>query len=192
MNLGHRLGEKNLEYPENTISRMMANWPYQGMSDFRYWEFDICESKDNELIVVHDRDIKMPGEDPKIANLTTQEIKTLVPHIPTLTELLNRMVDLSRNKYNGVDLVRPIRVEIKRLHSNVARMKLIEEIVRFRGQLPDKNIHCICFGSWRINHFKKSFPKCARRVFKEEFAKAEINMMKIGNHKKDLFKNPLY
>jgi len=188
-NTGHRLfGDVSNKKP-NTVASMMVGWAHQKEKDFKYWETDINECI-NDLVIIHDRNLKS-GE--KVRVLTLGEIKRKEPYRVSLKELFQEFQNLDRAMYQGLHLCRPILVEIKRIYTDKRRQQLIDEIVAFRKLIGNRvPVHCISFDSFTIKHFKKSFPRRNRKAWGEKFGLHGINVLKIGNHKKDLFGNPLY
>jgi hypothetical protein len=191
-NLGHRLGEKEKIGQENSETRLRSNWKHQVDSKFEYWEFDVVETKDKKLAVVHDRDFKKLGDKTKVKELTLAQIKKKHTHVLGLSELFNLFQQLDYNKFEDTKLVKPIRVEVKRIYTDEGRYLLISRIKNARKNISSKiSIHAISFDNFKIKHFKKSFPN-NRDMWAKKFSEAKINMLKVGSHKKDLFGNPLY
>ena len=191
MNLGHRLGETITEEKENTIERMISNWRFQIERRFEYWEFDINETLDGKLIVFHDRELE---DGTKIKDQTLEAIRAKYNYIPELNQLFSMFKELNKHTVDGVKLIKPIMVEIKRLSSDAGRNELINSIKGFRATMNSNiAIHCICFKTWRINHFDKSFPtNKIKDHFKFRFHSSRINILNVGSHSRDLFKNEIY
>jgi hypothetical protein len=189
-NLGHRLGEVVTTSLENSAERMLDNWIYQTRDAFKYWEFDIVECLSGDLIVIHDR--TLPNKN-RVIDFTIVEIKELYPEILELNELFDLFFAYDQQKLGGADLSKPILCEVKRLYTNTGRRNLIEAIKGARIKLNFKvEIHCISFDNFKIKHFKKSFPKDEREFWGLVFKADKINMLKVGKHSKDLFKNPKF
>ena len=157
-NMLHRLGESILTNPENSLARLRDHLNLQTGDTFRYWEFDIQESLDHIVFVYHDRDFK--GK--KLRKLTYSEIQELIPHVCTLEDVLGEFVNYieSPKKLIHVYGLKPIRVEIKLLFSDIGRTRAVGSILRFKeylsgkGFTKDNHVQFIAFPS----HFKKTFP----------------------------------
>lgn len=173
-NLGHRLGKKSTTGRENTIERMRYNLKHQALPDFKYWEFDINETNDGEIIVFHDRDFESYGLDHKVRGLKLRQIKDIFPWIPTLGELLS---DMGEN-----NIIKPIRVEIKRLSTTKGRSRLFDQLMYYREHFG-WDIDCIAYRS----HWKKSFPKDVRPYWKEKFNAYDFHVYNVKKKNKDLF-----
>ncbi len=152
-NYGHRGGgDIHTHLPENSLivleESLMGENAIQFHENFEYLEFDVQETKDHELVVFHDKKLKRmipySGENKvvydellesnhakrasykrlKIKDLTLEELRRfhLKGHpdqkIPTLEEYLNLAKELGLKK--------PVAVEIKSLHSNEGRERLLE------------------------------------------------------------------
>lgn len=190
MNLGHRLGEVVTTSKQNTAERMIDNWIYQTRQDFKYWECDIVETKDRFLVVHHDRELE---DGRKIKNMTLSEIQRTENDRLELSDLFDLFADLDMQALGGVKLLKPIRVELKRLYTVEGRERLIQLVKDVRAHVT-VDVHCICFKNrWPgINHFEDCFPKDQFSFWKFRFDSAKINVFKIGNHDKDCFGNPIY
>jgi len=175
-NLGHRLGEGNTTKTENTIERMKRNLNYQVCEKFKYWEFDINETKDGSLVVYHDRNFKKYGDKRRLRDMTLAEIKHEYPFVPSLKELLIAMKEETISK--------PIRIEIKRLVSSKGRDAILRLAEEFRRSVHS-DVQFIAFRS----HFKKSFPKDMRDYWAFEFRVREFKVLNVKNKKQDLFNN---
>jgi len=140
-NLGHRLGG-DIYKPENTLySYKKAITNLYKKEEFKNIEFDIRESKDGEIIVFHDSKIerivpsskhnlnvlkrvlkKKKFNDIRIKDLTAKEISKLLlkynSTIPTLKDILD-----ASEKWK---IRKPIYIEIKSLHTDNTRYKLID------------------------------------------------------------------
>ena len=117
-NLGHRLGKGSEVGPENSITRLKTNIIHQTDPDFKYWEFDINELGDGTIVVFHDRDLDYRGKKYKLKDLSREDFKNMIPYAPTLNELLT--------EFSTFTVLKPIRVEIKRLLSDIGRGSLLE------------------------------------------------------------------
>jgi len=171
-NLGHRLGGDVYKYENTLVCYKKALKNLQQKKNFKYVEFDIRETKDHELVVFHDSKIervipqnkhnikiltrvltKNKFEKIRIKDLTLKELRALSiakdVHVPTLEDILESSV-----KWN---LKKPMHIEIKFLHSDEARYKLIDLIAKYNKKL---DIVLIAFR----RHFYKSFPFPARWI----------------------------
>ena len=181
-NLGHRLGEVDKTHKENTIERFKSNFKYMLLDDYKYVEFDINETFDNELIVFHDRDFKKYGDKRKVRDLFLKEIKETYPFIPTLDELFD-VISMYYDEHKFSTL-RPVRIEIKRLISPLGRSKAIEKAGKLRESISE-SVDFIAFRS----HWKKSFPKKTRHHWEEAFHARGFHIWNVKNKKKCLFKS---
>ena len=164
-NDGHQLGGDLLsEIPGNTLESFeSAIEDLESRSTYLYSECDIRETKDNQLIVFHDWDIRaVPktdqnrdalGEDvdkQPICELTLQQLQSLRLQggcrIPTLDEVLEKAIQLKPAK--------PVLLEIKYIHSDAARRELIESAKRFRED-SGLEVHFLAF----VRNIKRSFPE---------------------------------
>jgi hypothetical protein len=176
-NIGHRGGSKELVGEENTITRVAANLKYQHLEAYKYLEFDIVETLDNELIVFHDRDFKRFGDKRLVSEVSMNEIRSLYSFIPKMSELVEFLSKTPTSK--------PILVEIKRIKSDIARLNLVKMILSLRN-LVNVEINCMAFRS----HWKKSFPKATRESYRKEFNTFGIKVYNVKNKKQDLFGKP--
>jgi glycerophosphoryl diester phosphodiesterase len=187
-NLGHRLGGDVYSH-ENTLTCYKKALKYlQYKKDFKYVEFDIQETKDNKIVVFHDHEIKriIPKnkhnrkvlkrvlkkksfEKIQIKNLTLKEVRELSiaknVSIPTLEEVL-----ISSVKWR---LKKPMHIEVKSLHSDKARYKLIELINKYSKNL---DISIIAFRKY----FYESFPFAPRWI--KLFQENNIEASQIDKH----------
>ena len=60
-NIGHRLGGTD-PLTDNTIAALMQTITRVNEPDFKYWEFDVQESKDGILFVFHDDVLDIDGK----------------------------------------------------------------------------------------------------------------------------------
>lgn len=173
-NSGHRLGETIKTAPENTIQRMKDNLKYQIFDDFKYWEFDVNETADKQLIIYHDRDFKKLGDKALIREVKFEYVRDNYPHIPTLQELMEAMAKER--------ITRPIRIEIKRLISDDGRRNILDiaQIFRNKIQLDTK------FMAFR-SHFKKSFPEESRKYWSLVYEDAGFKILNVKNKRANLF-----
>ena len=187
-NLGHRLGGDIYSYENTLICYKKALKNLQSKKNFKNVEFDIQETKDNKIVVFHDREIKrlIPKnkhnlkvlkrvlkkksfEKIRIKYLTLKEIKGLLlakgVSIPTLEEVLSSSVKWKLKK--------PMHIEVKTLHSDKARYQLIETINKYSKKL---NISVIAFRK----AFYKSFPFTPRWI--KLFQENNIEAYQIDKH----------
>jgi len=188
----HRMGAYVKEGHENTIERMEANWIHQSnIKD--YWETDTSDTKDHQLIIRHDRKV-MSGH---TVDYTVEELKANEPHLCTVPELFDRIIQLDREKFNGHEFKRNMCFEMKRLYSDTAKQMFIDEIIRLRMALDHKvEIQALCWndhGWGSINHFKKIFrSKEEIAAWKPMFEKSRINVLECGNHDTCCFGLPIF
>jgi|GEM_PF-6867713 len=161
-NSGHRLYGDHVK-PENSWRSFQAGLKYQHFDDFKYWEFDVVESKDGVLYVFHDATKR-------------KTIKRLCPTAPdhlkkkSIYELTAFQIDQLRLEgtdqyipkfeqlmewFESFPITVPIRVEIKKLLSTSAKREIIKRVKEHR----DKTGHDIAFMM-----FKKKY----RKVFKRD------------------------
>jgi len=148
-NWGHRLGgDVVTDHPENTRELFRATILDQKLEshpEYLYSECDLRETADHEIVIFHDWDLSrlIPDteenrtaigaakiEKQTIQELTLDQIKNLRlrggEQIPTLEELLCCA--------NELDLKKPLLLEIKLLHSDAGRQKVIELAKKYRDQ----------------------------------------------------------
>lgn len=169
-NAGHRLGGDVLKgFKDNTLATLSTAMELgiQHHESFKYWEFDVRETKDNVLIVHHDRKI---NKGKNIDEMTFLEIKKMAPFIPKYTEVMSYL----NNNFKG-----RVVVEIKYLISDKGRQTIIDIVEKYRA-MPNLFIDYLAFKG----HFKASFPKS--NVF--HWCKKLKYVMKAKNHKVNLCK----
>ena len=144
-NAGHQLGGDLLaDIPGNTIEAFeIGIRDHEASPEWKYSECDIRETADHRLIVFHDWDLsnvpnsefnqKVLGEkvgDQPVNELTLEQLQALQlqggQRIPVLEEVLQAAVRIRPAK--------PILLEIKLLHSDDARHRMIELAKSFRDQ----------------------------------------------------------
>lgn len=142
-NWGHRLYDlDHPATPENSLASLKLGLDYQYHERFKYWEFDVIESLDGELFVFHDaterKTIKRlcPNapewlKKKSIYELTSQQIRSLTlmdshEHIPTFSEVLE-----SFKQHHNL-IVRPIKIEIKKLLSQAAKLHIVQITSAFK------------------------------------------------------------
>ena len=162
-NDGHQLGGDLLAgVPGNTITAFeIGIRDHEASEDWKYSECDVRETLDNRLVVFHDWDLsnvpnskfnqavlgEAVGQQP-INELTLEQLQSLRlegdSQISTLEEILQAAVRLRPAK--------PILLEIKLLHSDVARYRLIELAKQYRDE-NNLQIHFLAF----IRNINRSF-----------------------------------
>jgi len=189
-NLGHRLGGDIFKPGDTIYSYEKLINKFNKSSRIKLIEFDIQETKDKHLVVFHDinkiyrvvpksehnlRVLKKilsskKFKDITIHDISLSQIKNLrLEHnatIPTLSEVLQKSVDLNINYL--------IHIEIKRIYTDTAREELIKILKQYKKYLKMELI------AFRKN-FKVSFPFPDKWLSK--FSKLEINFYQIGKHK---------
>ena len=163
-NEGHQLGgDLFKELSGNTIEcfeKGIEN--FESRDGWLYAECDIRDTKDGHLIVFHDWDISSvpnsaenqaaiggPVSNQAICDLTLDQIQGLTLKcgckIPTLEELLEKAVELKLKKR--------LLLEIKYLHTDVGRERLVELAIQYRDG-HEIEIHFLAF----IRNIYRSFP----------------------------------
>mgnify|MGYP001246544266 FL=1 len=169
-NTGHRLGASGTNL-ENTIQGLKNKINNLDDKNFKYWEFDIRESSDGVIFVFHDDVIKLDNELVEISKMSFLEIKEagrkLDISIPTFEEVVT---ELEKRKEK-------VMIEIKEIFSDEAKYELIK---RTSGH-----------ENWKImatpERFEKSFPKDSRDFWAEQIRNANIELVRVGRHRVDLF-----
>jgi hypothetical protein len=187
-NLGHRLGGDVYSH-ENTLvcyKKALKNLQYK--KNFKHVEFDIRETKDNKIVVFHDRNIeriipknkhnikiltkilkKKKFKKIRVKDLTLKEMTQLLiaknVHAPTLEDVLKASIKW--------DLKKPIHIEVKSLHSDKARYKLIDLVNKYNKKL---DISIIAFRK----NFYNSFPFTPRWI--NIFKNNNIEAYQIDKH----------
>jgi len=165
-NLGHRAGSSfYTQMPENSlivlresITGAETGYAVQHDENFVYLEFDVYETKDNIPVVTHDKKLKKrvsyneynkaaylaiksyrkikKFKKLKIRDLTLAELKTFrvkgnyEQQFATVQEFL----DLSRE----LGLIKPMLVEVKSLHSDIAREAIIRMVEEYKNEYTDQ------------------------------------------------------
>ncbi len=162
-NSGHQLGGDLLpDVPGNTIAAFEIGIRDHETSDgWKYAECDVRETFDNRLVVFHDWDLSnVPnskfnqavigepvGEQP-VNQLTLPQLQSLRLQddfrIPSLEEVLQAAARLRPAK--------PVLLEIKLLHSDSARYRLLEVAKLYRDE-HELEIHFLAF----IRNINRSF-----------------------------------
>ncbi len=169
-NLGHRLGASGTNL-ENTIQGLKNSIHLVSNPRFKYWEFDIHESKDNILFVFHDDTIKINNSRMELKHMKFIDIKAAGIKndidIPTLDEVIIELIPRSEK----------IIIEIKNIISDKCRIKIIETV----SSLPDCKLMITPY------RFGVVFPSENRDHWHEEFKRNNIKLIMVGRHKVDLF-----
>ena len=139
--------------------------------EFKYWEFDVHESKDGVLFVFHDDDILSDDTMAAVKELTYAEIQSRGKlngiNIPTLDEV----VEILSNRPE------PVMIEIKNLMSDSARRKIIDTTAeRSDWQLISS-----------VKRFLISFPRKSRNYWWNQAKQARTSVYRIRRHDVDLF-----
>jgi glycerophosphoryl diester phosphodiesterase len=169
-NSGHRLGASGTDL-ENTVEGLRKSINNPDKNKFKYWEFDIRESIDGIVFVFHDDLIELNGEFVEVSKMTFEEIKeageALKISIPTFEEIVVELKDRKER----------VMVEVKEIFSDEARYEIINTVSQFKD--------------WKImatpERFEKSFPKESRSYWDKEFQNSEIQVVRVGRHKINLF-----
>lgn len=180
-NSGHRLGgDITKVYEENTIEilNLMVNAEIYKHKSFKYWEFDVRETKDNVLVVHHDRELK---NGKKIDLLTYNELSKHSLRNGEKIPLYSDIMDLLCKNYGHVV------VEIKSLISDKGRLELIK---LFDKYAIDGSGSCK-LKTWRYLAFKKKFKKSFPKKTRKFYCKKMKNVMKAGFHRTNLCKKYL-
>ena len=171
-NLGHRLGGDVYSHENTLVCYRKALKNLQHKKNFKNVEFDIRETKDNKIVVFHDRNIeriipknnhnikiltkilkKKKFKKIRVKDLTLKEMTQLVIakniYVPTLEDVLKESIKW--------DVKKPIHIEVKSLHSDKARYKLIDLVNKYNQKL---DISLISFR----NNFYNSFPFTPRWI----------------------------
>tara|TARA_B100001079_G_scaffold270499_1_gene285030 strand:- start:994 stop:1569 length:576 start_codon:yes stop_codon:yes gene_type:complete len=170
-NSGHRLGASGTDL-ENTVEGLRKSINNPDKNKFKYWEFDIRESIDGIVFVFHDDLIELNGELVEVSKMTFEEIKeageALKISIPTFEEIVVELKDRKER----------VMVEVKEIFSDEARYEIINTVSQFKD--------------WKImatpERFEKSFPKESRPYWDKEFQNSEIQVVRVGRHKINLFR----
>ena len=144
-NNGHQLGGDLLaDFPGNTIEAFeIGIREHEASPEWKYSECDVRETVDNRLVLFHDWDLssvpnteanqtvltETVGDQP-VNQLTLEQLQALQlqggARIPTLEEVLEAAVRFGPAK--------PILLEIKLLHSEEARYRMLDLAKRYRDQ----------------------------------------------------------
>ena len=190
-NWGHRLGGDVVEeFPENTIESFeFAIQNFEHDPRYLYSECDIRETKDHQLIIFHDWDLGQAFPDDEhnrnaletdsiseipINQLTLNQIQSLNLHggykVPTLEEVLVAATRLNLEK--------PLILEIKLLHSEQAREKLLRLAIHYR-----KKLNCELNFSSFIRNVNRSFED--PKLWLEKFSRNDFKIYQVYRPKTD-------
>jgi len=171
-NAGHRLGGDVVKgIRQNTIEVLKAalDEKIYNHKSFKYWEFDVRETKDKTLIVHHDRSL-IKKKKVYIDKLTYNEIVKIKPDVP----LYDAVLSMLNKRFKG-----KVAVEIKSLISDSGRSKLIQQVDNY-NTISNLKIKYLAFPK----KFKKSFPKKSRK----DWCKKLKNVMRARMHRINLCK----
>ncbi len=182
-NHGHQLGGDLLtDLPGNTIEAFeIGIREHEASSQWKYSECDIRETIDNRLIVFHDWDLSavpnteinqaVLGEtvgDQPVNTLPLEQLQALQlqggARIPTLEAVLQTAVRIKPAK--------PILLEIKLLHSDEARLRILDLAKQYRDQ-HDLEIHFLAF----IRNINRSFDE--PRQWLDRFSDAGFRVYQV-------------
>ncbi|MFK7765689.1 MAG: glycerophosphodiester phosphodiesterase [Mariniblastus sp.] len=182
-NDGHQLGGDLMQdLSGNTIECFEKGIEeYESNDNWLYSECDIRDTKDGQLIVFHDWDISSvpnsaenqsaiggPVNGQAICDLTLNQVRGLTLKcgckIPTLEEVLAKAAELKLKK--------PLLLEVKYLHSDVGREKLLELAVRYRDAY-EIEIHFLAF----IRNIHRSFPNS--EFWLKKFSQAKFRVYQV-------------
>ena len=177
-NMGHRLGGDVLPHPGNTLQCLRSARGLQVHKKFRYWEFDVHETKDGELIVYHDDSVSMNGVAKSLNELTAKQLRKIAKEeleieVPTLSEVLEALGETEK----------PVRVEIRNLYSDEGKQKLIDMV----ADAKEKHGWNCKVIAWK-DRFRTMFPSDVRERWSKEFSKRNLALCRVGLHHVDLFK----
>lgn len=169
-NLGHRLGsDYHKHLPENSLTVLEASIygingkaPIMNDEEFSYFEFDLQETLDNQLVIFHDSDFKRMAPNTglnatayksiihnvylrtgkkyrykklKVKMLTLSEIKSLFLNARPEYKIPTLKEVLDFAVINKV--TKPMVIEIKKLHSDKGRAQLIELARKYKSEYGD-------------------------------------------------------
>ena len=184
-NAGHQLGgDLYAEIPGNTIAVFRkAIAEFEQTPNYKYSECDLRETKDHQIVVFHDWDIGSLVPDNKenraalgldyvksipLKDLTLSQLQSLRlrggHHIPTLEEILQCAADLKIEK--------PLLLEIKVLHSDTGRNRVIELAKKYRDT-HGIEIHFLAFR----RNISRSFPQ--PRDWLQRFSDADFRVYQV-------------
>lgn len=182
-NNGHQLGGDLLpEIPGNTIAAFeIGIREHEASAEWEYSECDLRETVDHRLVVFHDWDLaSVPntevnqavlGEtvgDQPVNALTLDQLQALElqagHRIPELEEVLQAA--------GRVGPAKPILLEIKLLHSDEARSRMIDLAKRYRDE-HDLEIHFLAF----IRNVNRSFDE--PRLWLDRFSEAGFRVYQV-------------
>ncbi|MBT5613275.1 MAG: hypothetical protein HOJ64_00175 [Euryarchaeota archaeon] len=157
---------------ENTLQGLRNSLHLVSNPRFKYWEFDIHESKDNILFLFHDDIIGINNSTEELKYMKFIDIKAAGIknniNIPTLDEIVLELFPRSEK----------IIIEIKNIMSDKCRTKIIETV----SSIPNCKIMIT------PNRFDVVFPSENRDYWHNEFNRNSIKLIMVGRHKVDMFK----
>ena len=169
-NIGHRLGGTG-PLTDNTISALLQTIELVNEPDFKYWEFDVHESKDGVLFVFHDDTLDHDGEMTQVKELTFEEIHSQgakngidIPTLDAVVEILSKRPE-------------PVMIEIKNLMTDSARKKIID----VTAERPDWQLIA------SVKRFLISFPRKKRTYWHDQATAVGTSVYRIRRHEIDLF-----
>ncbi len=171
-NIGHRLGASGTKL-ENTIQALEGTITKVNDPKFKYWEFDVQETFDGELVVFHDDYIESDDSSIRICDIDYNKLvdcsNSLGITIPKYSEVFNIL------KYRN----EPVMVEIKNLISEKAREKIFSSLAKREN--------------WKLmatpTRFLRSLPNETRELWSDYANENNIDFVRVGRHNIDLFKS---
>ena len=139
--------------------------------NFKYWEFDIHESRDGVLFAFHDDEIEIDGTTSPVKEFTYSEIQSQGEENGIMIPTLDEVVEILSNR------TEPVMIEIKNLMSDSARQKIIDVTAnRSDWQLIAS-----------VNRFLVSFPRGSRKYWYRQANRVGTSVYRIRKHEIDLF-----
>ena len=178
-NTGHRLGGDISKFPDNTLEALRDSFQKGEhlKKSWKYIEFDLNETKDNVIVVFHDRKVKKRAigklKKFKIINVNHSHFKDKLIKkcckVPTFQEV---MAEIDKLNYTG-----KVMIEFKHLHSNKARQEVLDTVDLYRKK-----------GKMKISYL--AFPTAFRRTFPVPGPWCEklVNVHQARKHKNNLCK----
>ena len=169
-NIGHRLGGTD-PFSDNTIAALMQTTSRVNEPNFKYWEFDVHESKDGVLFVFHDDALEIDGKMAQVKELTFEEIHSQGTKNGIDIPTLDAVVEILSNR------TEPVMIEIKNLMTDSARKEIIDVTAeRSNWQLIAS-----------IERFLTSFPRRSRKFWHTQAKNVGTSVYRIRRHEIDLF-----
>ena len=139
--------------------------------NFKYWEFDVHESKDGVLFVFHDDVLDIDGKIAQVKELTFEEIHSLGAKQGIVIPTLDAVVAILSKRSE------PVMIDIKNLFSDAARRKIISVTAeRADWQLIAS-----------VKRFLISFPRKKRTYWHDQATAVGTSVYRIRRHEIDLF-----